>query len=89
MAKKDDEKTVKRPDANSGPQGEGRQGARNIKGEESDQSKERRKERGELSDTETVEHIRTNPTNRMPTKGTEMFQGLRDFLDPPKKKKRK
>jgi len=42
MAKEDeDKKTVEAPKVDSGPQGEGR-GARNIRGEESEQSKIRR-----------------------------------------------
>jgi len=65
-----DKKTVERPDA----------GARNISGVESEQSKVRRKKSGRLTDTEVVEHIRTNPTNRMPTKGTEIAASVKKFF---------
>lgn len=61
-----------------------KKGARNLKGKESEQSKARRKKQGRLSDEETVQHIRTNPTNRMPTKGTDFAKGVRDFFDPPR-----
>ena len=65
-----------------------RSGARNLRGEESEQSKARRAKQGRLDDTETVQHIRSNPmgTNRMPTKGTDFAQQVKDFFDPKLKK---
>ena len=74
-----DKKTVERPDAGS-------TGARNFEGKESTQSKGRRKETGRLSAEEVVAHIRTNPTNRMPTKGTEMASKLKAFFSKKKSK---
>ena len=58
--------------------------ARNLKGKLSEQSKERRKKRkmkkSQMSGEETVAHIRSNPTNRMPTKGTEIAHKVRKFF---------
>jgi len=55
-------------------------GALNIYGKESEQSKERRKKKGRLTAEETVAHIRSNPTNRMPTKGTEIAKKVKKFF---------
>ena len=55
-------------------------GARNLYGKESEQSKTRRKKKNKLTDEETVAHIRTNPTNRMPTKGTEIAKKVKKFI---------
>ena len=77
----DDDKTVERPDAGSG--------ARNIQGQESEQSKERRKNRGNLTDEETVQHIRDKGVNnRMPTKGSEFAHKVKEFFVGKKKKKK-
>jgi len=63
-----------------------RKGARNLKGKESEQSKERRKDSGRLSDQETVDHIRTTGTNRMPTKGTDFALEVKKFFSKKKAK---
>lgn len=55
-------------------------GALNVHGKESEQSKSRRKKKGQLTAEETVKHIRTNPTNRMPTKGTEIARKVKKFI---------
>lgn len=57
---------------------------RNYKGKLSEQSKARRKKRkmskNQLSGEEVVKHIRSNPTNRMPTKGTEIASKVKKFF---------
>lgn len=55
-------------------------GALNYKGEESEQSKARRKKRRTSKAEQLVEGIRSTPTNRMPTKGGEAVAKLRKFF---------
>ena len=52
----------------------------NYKGKESEQSKARRKKRGKQTAEESVKDIRSTPTNRMPTKGTDFAKGVKDFF---------
>jgi len=55
-------------------------GALNIRGEESVQSRARRKKRKQSTAEGLVEGIRETPTRRMPTKGTEIAKKVRKFF---------